>query len=180
MIRVWDLLVRSLHGLLAAGVLIAWCSGHGLSRWFNEVHHTAGYLAGAVVAVRIVWGFAGTPYARFRQFVRSPRETWSYARQLGAGTEPRYIGHNPLGGWMVLALLATVACASLSGFLYVTEWLWGYAWLSALHAALAWLALCLVLCHIGGVVFTSIRHRENLVAAMFGGRKRAAAPNDQP
>ena len=79
---------------------------------------------------------------------------------------------------MVLALLTTVASASLTGFLYTTDALWGYAWLSTLHAALSWLALGLVIVHLGGVVFTSIRHRENLVAAMVSGRKRVAAQDD--
>ena len=177
MIRVWDALVRSLHWLLAASVVTAWSSGHWMSRWTEEFHHTAGYVAAGVVVARIVWGFAGGRYARFGQFIRGPHATWIYARQLHTGSEPRYIGHNPLGGWMVLALLATVTAASLSGFLYTTDWLWGYEWLSDLHAAFAWLVLVLVLGHLTGVVFTSLRHRENLVRAMFSGAKRA--PGDQ-
>ncbi|MEO8297980.1 MAG: cytochrome b/b6 domain-containing protein [Burkholderiales bacterium] len=178
MIRVWDPLVRSLHWLLAASVLAAWTSGHGLSRWFDEIHHIAGYLAVFAVVVRTVWGFVGARHARFGQFVRSPRATWVYARQLRARCEPRYIGHNPLGGWMVLVLLVTVACLSLSGFLYTTDWLWGYAWLSDLHATLAWVILGLVLGHVAGVVLMSLRHGENLVAAMLHGRKRAARSGD--
>ena len=176
--RVWDVLVRSLHGLLAATVLIAWASGHWLDRWFDEIHHTAGYLAAGVVLIRLAWGFRGSRYARFTQFVRSPRATWRYAQQLRAAREPRYIGHNPLGGWMVLALLATAAASSLTGFLYTTDWLWGYDWLSNLHAALAWLMAALIVGHWAGVAVTSWRHRENLAVAMFTGRKRAAEPGD--
>ncbi len=178
MIRVWDALVRSLHWLLAASVVTAWASGHWLSRWFEEVHHTAGYVAAGVVAARVVWGLAGGRYARFSQFVRSPRATWAYARQLRAGRERRHVGHNPLGGWMVLALLAGAGAASLSGFLYTTDWLWGYEWLSDLHSALAWLMLVLVLGHLAGVVLTSLRHEENLVRAMFSGAKRAPTGDD--
>jgi cytochrome b len=177
-IRVWDALIRSLHWLLVAAMVTAWTSGHWLKPWFDEVHHSAGYLAAGVVGLRIVWGFVGSRHARFDQFVRSPRATLAYARQLPSGCEPRHVGHNPLGGWMVLALLATVASLSLTGWLYTTDWLWGYEWLSTLHAALAWLALGLVIAHLGGVVFTSIRHRENLVAAMLSGRKRVAAQGD--
>jgi len=173
-IPVWDALVRSLHWLLAASVLTAWASGHWLGHWFDAVHHTAGHLAAAVVVVRLVWGVAGTPYARFSQFVRSPGDTWAYVRQLRTGGEPRHIGHNPLGGWMVVALLASVAGASLSGLLGTTDWLWGEAWVTGLHAALGWLIAGLVAGHIGGVAFTSLRHRENLVAAMVHGRKHAA------
>lgn len=177
-VRVWDRLVRSLHWLLAAAVIIAWTSGHWPGRWFEEVHHSAGYLAGAAVMLRLVWGFAGGRYARFAQFVRSPRQTWVYALQWRARQAPRYIGHNPLGGWMVLALLACSAGLSLTGVLYTTEWLWGYGWLSDLHSVLAWLVMGLVLGHWAGVALTGWRHRENLVAAMVSGRKRAARHGD--
>ena len=176
--RVWDGLVRSLHWLLAASVLTAWISGHVETRWFDVIHHGAGYVAGGAVVVRVLWGFTGPRFARFAQFVRRPRMAWAYARQLHAGQEARYIGHNPLGGWMVLALLCTVGCVSLSGFLYTTEWLWGYEWLSTLHALLAWLIGGLVVLHLAGVLVTSLRHRENLVLAMLTGRKRVAQPGD--
>ncbi|CAN5273745.1 cytochrome b/b6 domain-containing protein [soil metagenome] len=176
--RVWDALVRSLHWLLAAAVLIAWASGHWPGPWFDEIHHTAGYVAAGVVLIRLFWGFCGGRFARFSQFVRSPRATWRYAGQLCTAREPRYIGHNPLGGWMVLALLATVAAVSLTGILYTTDWLWGYEWLSDLHAALAWLIFALVIGHWAGVALTSWRHRENLVVAMLTGRKRAAEHAD--
>lgn len=178
LIKVWDRLVRSLHWLLAAAMVTAWTSGHWQPRWFDIVHHWAGYVVGAVVLVRLVWGFAGGRYARFTQFLRGHRQTLAYARQLGAGTEPRYIGHNPLGGWMVLALLLVSVALSLTGFLYTTEWLWGYEWLENLHAALAWLVMVLVIGHLTGVVFTCWRHRENLVAAMLSGRKRAPQDGD--
>lgn len=178
LIKVWDRLVRSLHWLLAAAMVTAWTSGHWQPSWFDEVHHGAGYVVAAVVLVRLAWGFAGGRYARLRQFVRGPRPTLAYARQMRAGAEPRYIGHNPLGGWMVLALWSTAAALSLSGWLYTTDWLWGYAWLSDLHAWLAWGLLTLVIGHLGGVAVTSLRHRENLVAAMFSGHKRPPVGDD--
>lgn len=178
LIKVWDRLVRSLHWLLAAAMVTAWTSGHWQPSWFDEVHHGAGYVVAAVVLVRLAWGVVGGRYARLRQFVRGPRPTLAYARQLRAGAEPRYIGHNPLGGWMVLALLLVSAALSLTGYLYTTEWLWGYEWLENLHAALAWVVMVLVIGHLTGVVFTCWRHRENLVAAMISGRKRAAQNGD--
>ena len=176
--RVWDGLVRTLHWTLAAAVAVCWISGHWPPRDFDAVHHTAGYVAAAAVALRLAWGLAGSGHARLSQFVRGPRAGLAYARALRAGREPRYIGHNPLGGWMVLALWATAAALSLSGWLFTTDWLWGYQWLSDLHAQLAWFIAALVCCHLCGVALTSWRHRENLVAAMFSGRKRAPAPHD--
>jgi len=176
--RVWDPLVRLLHWTLAGAVAACWVSGHWPPSDFDAVHHSAGYVAAAAVALRLAWGFAGGRHARLAQFVRGPRAVLAYARALRAGHVPRYIGHNPLGAWMVLALWSTAAALALSGWLYTTDWLWGDKWLSDLHAALAWLIAALVIGHLGGVAATSWRHRENLVAAMFTGLKRAREGSD--
>ncbi len=177
-LRVWDPLVRSLHWGLAAAVSTAWISGHWQPQNFDAVHHGAGYVAAAAIALRLAWGLVGGRYARLAQFLRGPRALLAYARALCRGLEPRYLGHNPLGGWMVLALWNCAAALSLTGWLYTTEWLWGYEWLSDLHALLAWAMAALVAGHLGGVVLTSWRHRENLVAAMFTGEKRAPTGDD--
>ena len=179
--RVWDVLVRVLHWTLAGAVATCWISGHWPPNHFDAWHHTAGYVAAAAVTLRLVWGFTAGPnarYARLAQFVRGPRAVLAHARAMRAGREPRYIGHNPLGGWMVLALWTVAASAALTGWLYTTDWLWGYEWLSDLHAALAWVIATLVVGHLGGVVVTSWRHRENLVGAMFSGAKRAPDGDD--
>ncbi len=175
-VKVWDGLVRLLHWLLVLSVALAWISTLGLG--LLRTHEPAGWVALAVVVIRLGWGFAGSRHARFASFVRKPQAVRTYARQIRAGKEPRYVGHNPLGGWMVLVLLAVVAALGLTGWLYTTDAFWGMAWLDQLHAALAWGLLVLIASHIGGVLFTSIRHRENLVSAMFSGRKPAAAPGD--
>ncbi len=168
-VKVWDRLVRSAHWLLVLAVVAAWLTGH----WPWRIHEALGYAAAAIVALRLVWGVTGSPYARFVQFVRGPRATALYARQLLAGTEPRTLGHNPLGGWMIVALLACIAGTCLSGFLFTTDWLWGYAWLETTHSVLSWVLVALVCGHLAGVAVTSFRHRENLVGAMFTGYKRA-------
>ncbi|MES2400763.1 MAG: cytochrome b/b6 domain-containing protein [Pseudomonadota bacterium] len=175
-VKVWDGLVRMLHWLLVLSVALAWISSLGFG--LLKAHEPAGYVALAVVTVRVAWGFIGSRHARFSQFVRRPRAVRDYAVQLSTGTEPRYIGHNPLGGWMVLLLLALVASLGLTGWLYTTDYFWGTAWLDQLHAALAWVLLVLIAGHLGGVIVTSLRHRENLASAMFSGRKQAKAPGD--
>lgn len=174
--KVWDALVRLLHWSLIAAVAAAWLSTLGWG--FVRLHEPAGYLALGIVVARTVWGFVGGHYARFTQFVRSPRTTLRYWAQVRGQREPRYIGHNPLGGWMVLALLACVTALGITGWLYTTDALWGEAWLDNLHQALAWLLLGLAAAHVAGVVFTSLRHRENLVHAMIVGSKRPAGPDD--
>lgn len=177
-VRVWDGFVRTLHWTLAAAVATCWISGHWPPGHFDDVHHTAGYVAGAAVVLRVIWGFTGGRYARFAQFARGPRAVLAYARAMRSRREPRHLGHNPLGGWMVLLLWGTAAALVISGWLYTTDWLWGYEWLSDLHAALAWLIATLVLGHLGGVIATSWRHRENLLGAMLSGSKRAPEGDD--
>jgi cytochrome b len=132
----------------------------------------------AIVAVRIVWGVVGTHYARFAGFVRSPRETVEYLRQVVVRREPRHIGHNPLGGWMIVMLLATIAVICGTGWLYTTDAYWGVAWVGELHEGATDFLIVLVALHVAGVVFTSICQRENLVKAMITGTKRV--PDQAP
>jgi cytochrome b len=169
-VRVWDPLVRIGHWLLALSVLFAWLMRHRPGPW----HEWIGYTSLAIVAVRLVWGWRGSHHARFAQFVRGPRATLAYARALLSGREPRTLGHNPLGGWMILALLVTVTLVGVSGWLYTTDRFWGVEWVEQLHGWLTNVLWTLVGLHVAGVLYTSVRHRENLVASMLHGRKPAA------
>lgn len=174
MMPIWAAWLRAMHWALAASIAIAWFSGEALLRQ----HELAGYVAFALVAARSVGGWFGARYARFGQFVRSPSEVLRYAGDLLRGRERRYLGHNPLGGWMVVALLATVAAVAVTGWMYTLDMFWGLAWVEWLHRTLAWMLVGLIALHVAGVVLTSWRHRENLVAAMVSGRKRPPAPGD--
>ncbi|HWM28238.1 MAG TPA: cytochrome b/b6 domain-containing protein [Woeseiaceae bacterium] len=169
--HVWDPLVRIGHWLLVTSVIAAWFTRHGGGIW----HEVIGYAALAVVAVRLVWGMTGTRYARFADFVRGPRGTLAYARQMWRGAEPRHLGHNPLGGWMIIALIITVIVITISGWLYTTDRFWGVAWVDMLHSKSTDVLFVLVALHVAGVLYSSWRHRENLVAAMLHGRKRPEA-----
>ncbi len=173
-VRVWDPVLRLCHWALALAVLAAWLTRHGAGLW----HEWIGYAAGAVVATRILWGFAGPGPARFSAFLRSPRATLRYARLALRREEPRHLAHNPLGGWMAAALLATAALTVATGALYATDRYWGEQWLEELHGASADALLGLAAAHLLGVAYTSLRHRENLVAAMLHGRKRPERPGD--
>src|SRR5262245_50714224 len=116
-IKVWDLLVRLLHWSLVAAVIGAW-----LTRDDEDPRHIwLGYTALTIVAIRLVWGFVGTRHARFSDFLRSPRATAAYLMTVIAHREPRHVGHNPLGGWMIVALLATIAGICITGWLYTTD-----------------------------------------------------------
>ena len=169
-VAVWSPWVRVLHWTLAVSILVAWLTHEGAG-W---VHFTAGYTALAVVALRIGLGlWSRSEHTRFVSFVRPIPATWAYARDVLRRREHRFIGHNPLGGWMIVALLVTVATSGGSGWLYTTDRFWGIAWVGDLHAISSDVLLWLIALHLAGVVVTSWRHSENLVAAMILGRKRA-------
>jgi cytochrome b len=168
-VPVWDALVRVAHWLLAFAVGAAWFTRRG----WGALHEWIGYAALAVAAVRILWGFLDTSRARFAEFVAPPAATIRYACSVLTGREPRYIGHNPLGSWMVVALLATVVLTAATGWLYTTDTFWGVAWVERLHAISSDVLFALIALHVAGVLYTSLRHRENLIGAMIHGRKRA-------
>lgn len=180
MIRVWDPLVRIGHWVLVGAFFTAYL----LEDDFLDAHVWAGYVLGSVVAFRLVWGLIGTKHARFTDFVRGPRAITGYFRDTLAGRGRRFLGHNPAGGAMVLALLASLAVTTVSGLaVYAVEegagplaaWMaeggHGDVW-EELHEIFANLSLGLVILHVAGVAFSSILHRENLVGAMITGRKR--------
>lgn len=173
-LKVWDPLQRVLHWSLAAAVALCWWAGeHRLS-----LHIACGYVALGLVGARGLWGFVGTRYALFADFVRGPRTVARYTHELVRSTERRYIGHNPLGGWMVVTLLLCIAFVCCTGILYTTDYFWGMGWLESAHRVSAWALVALIALHLCGVVFTSWRHRENLVGAMVTGKKRSADVDD--
>lgn len=180
-IRVWDPLIRVFHWTLALAVLVALITEDDLL-W---AHTWAGYTVLGLVAVRWVWGFIGSEHARFSDFVRPPRETLSYLGDVAAFRARRYLGHNPAGGAMVVAMLLLLPLVALSG-MAVYGYLefsgplaglfsaspdtWG-AVLKEIHELLADLLLALVGLHLAGVAIASLQHRENLVRSLWTGRK---------
>ena len=174
MTRVWDLFVRMFHWGLVLSFGVAWFSSHPA----ESIHHWAGYAAAGLILMRLLWGVVGTRYARFSQFVRSPTTIIRYLSEIVSGREARYLGHNPAGGIMILALIAAMATTAWTGWMMTTDSYFGVEWVETAHALAAHGLLVLILLHVGGVALASIRHRENLVVAMVTGRKRQAAAED--
>lgn len=174
-LRVWSPAVRLLHWTLAVSMIAAFVT-HEVAGW---VHEWIGYVALAAGALRVLLGLVGRGRWRFAQFLRGPRDTLAYARDILARREAHYLGHNPLGGWMVVALLADTLAAGLTGWLYTTDRFWGVEWVGELHDITGELIIPLLLLHVAGVVFTSIRQRENLARAMIDGRKQPRAGADR-
>ncbi len=183
-VRVWDPVVRIFHWSLAAGFATAFIVEDDLL----GVHVWAGYLVLTLIAARILWGVIGTRHARFSDFVRSPQQILAYFKDALALRAPRYLGHNPAGGAMVIVLLVAVTATGLSGMaLYgATEFAGPLATLMSgtpesagealeeIHEFFANFTLFLVILHLAGVAFSSLSHRENLIGAMITGFKRSA------
>ncbi|MCE6953157.1 cytochrome b/b6 domain-containing protein [Cereibacter sphaeroides] len=198
MIRVWDPVVRFFHWGLAACFALAWLTAEEV----QGAHEWLGYAAAALVALRVVWGLTGSHYARFAQFVRGPGAVAAYLRDMATGRERRYVGHNPAGAAMIVALLLSMAGTAWTGWLMAEPERQvllpaivapafadedgegehgegrGDGAVEEVHEALANLMLVLVVLHLGGVALASMRHRENLARSMVTGLKRPAEPGD--
>jgi cytochrome b len=188
-IRVWDPFVRVFHWLLAGAVLIAWASDEPL--W---LHTSLGYVAAALVVLRVIWGFIGSEHARFVSFIRGPRQVFEYLAGMIRFSSPRYLGHSPAGSAMIVALLIMVAATAgtgmanlaadkgegpLAGMIAKVErpprvpgQRRPQLMIKQVHETLANITLILVVLHVPGVAAASIAHRENLVWSMITGTKR--------
>jgi len=168
-VRVWDPLVRIFHWTLVLSFATAWLTAGRA----EEMHQLAGFYAAGAIALRVVWGIWGTPFARFSQFVRNPAIVIDYLRAMLVGHEERHIGHNPAGGAMVVTLMGMIVAAVITGWMMTTDSYFGVAWVGNLHGLFVHGLAILVLLHMAGVAIASFRHKENLLLAMITGRKRA-------
>lgn len=168
-VKVWDPFVRVFHWSLVVLFATAYVTGDEIER----VHIAAGYAIAGLLTLRIVWGFVGPRHARFADFVCSPREALGYLRDVLLLRARRYVGHNPAGGLMVVALMLMLVGTCATGYLMTTDAYWGSKVLEEVHGVLANTTVALVVLHVLGVLAASFEHRENLVKAMVTGRKRA-------
>jgi cytochrome b len=166
-VKVWDLFVRLFHWSLVGLFVVAYATGDEVER----VHIAAGYAVAALLALRIIWGFVGPRRARFRSFVRPPREVLAYLCNVVLFKAPRHLGHNPAGGMMIIALTGMLAATCVTGYMMTTDAYWGAKWVEETHEVLANATVGLIALHVLGVLVASFQHRENLVKAMVTGRK---------
>lgn len=183
MTRVWDLPVRLFHWSLVASFILAYLSGDELL----GLHTFAGYTIIGLVLFRLVWGVVGSRYARFSQFVKRPATVVAYLKEIASFRARRYLGHNPAGGAMVVALLISLLVTTLSGLaVYGAEEMAGplaetmqglphFAGeaVEELHEFFANFTVLLVLLHVAGVLIASLQHNENLIRSMIHGLKPA-------
>jgi len=177
-IRVWDPLIRFFHWTLVMGFSIAYISEDD----FLSLHVLAGYYISGLLVVRLIWGLVGSRHARFSNFIYAPATVKQYLLDLIHLRARSYLGHNPAGGAMVLAMLTSLGLTVVSGLVtYGAEEQAGplLSWVSGwngdlweeLHEFFANLSLLLVVIHILGVIVSSLLHGENLIRAMWTGYK---------
>jgi cytochrome b len=184
MVKIWDLPTRIFHWLLVSLVLFLIYSGSwddSLMQW----HFYSGYLLSGLLLFRILWGVAGTRYARFCSFVLSPFKGFSYLKSVAKGNPEHFYGHNPAGSIMVVMLILLLILQATSGLVTSDEVLWEgpfYASVSEqlaslgaeIHHTVQLILQWLIGLHVLGVIVHSIVSKETLVASMFSGRKKDA------
>lgn len=185
----WDLPTRLAKWTLAVLVGLAFAS-----KYYGDYglvwHMWNGLAILTVIVFRLFWGVIGGSTARFSRFLASPGAALGYAAQLVRGRSPRFLGHNPLGGWMVAALLLVVAAQAMTGLLTTDDiivdgpmvraasetWV---ARASALHQDIYWWLLALIGLHILANLAYSLFGKDNLILAMLTGRKPRAPYADE-
>jgi cytochrome b len=178
-VYVWDPFVRIFPWTLVICFTVAYLTEKDLL----AVHVSAGYVVGALVVARVIWGFVGSPHARFSDFLYSPRTALRYVRDLLLLRAERHLGHSPGGGYMVITLLVFLATTVITGLvvyggdqqagplagMFSKET--GEA-VEGVHDVLANVTLALVIAHVAAVILASFAHSENLIRAMVTGCKR--------
>ncbi len=193
-VKVWDPFVRIFHWMLVLAIIVQYASADS----FPGIHVKNGYLIITLVLVRVVWGFVGTRHARFTDFLYPPREVVGYLSGLVKRQPKHYLGHNPAGGAMVLALLICLAVTAFAGLHALAEkgsgpfadsglaviqtahangdehaghgHDGGRLW-GEIHEAMTGVMVFLIVLHVCGVIASSWVDRENLILAMITGKK---------
>ncbi len=183
---VWDLPLRAFHWLFAASILASWATATAGINWM-QWHIWLGYWMIGLLSFRILWGFVGPRHARFTSFLGGPRAMWRYAKGLtGWGDPVHTVGHNPLGGVMVIIMLLLVAFQVSTGLFATDDIAYNGPYNPAVSSATAhylthlhhlnfnliWAAIAL---HVGAIAYYAFIKKLNLVPAMLTGWKPAEA-----
>jgi cytochrome b len=173
---IWDLPTRLFHWALVLIVPAMWAT-HELHQM--QIHIVLGQVLLGLLLFRLIWGMIGGSTARFAGFVRGPRAVWRHAR----GRAVDYFGHNPMGGWSVVAMLLVLAVQIGLGLFATDEDGLDSGPLSHLvsydsartlahrHETFFYILLALIALHLGAILYYWLVRRDNLVAPMITGRR---------
>lgn len=177
-IKVWDMAVRVAHWMMVLFFAVIYLR----YRKF-PIHAYAGYLMVILVFLRLAWGIIGSKAARFSSFWYTPSQVLDYTRQAIHGHAGYFVSHNPMGSWMVYALLGMMLINGTLGIMLYSSGqqlgplgdLVPYEWEDYMlgpHKVLGHITAAFVAMHIAGVLWAARAHRENYVLAMITGHKR--------
>lgn len=180
-VRVWDIPTRFFHWLLVALVVFSFITGK-IGGTAMKYHELSGFVILVLVVFRLVWGFVGGEQSRFITFVRGPASVMRYASSLLRKDSLRHLGHNPLGGWSIIAMLISLLIQAGTGLfanddiffegpLYHLVSKKTSDWLTGIHFLNRKILLILVVIHVCAVLFYLIAKRENLIKPMITGTK---------
>ena len=181
-VTVWDVPTRLFHWLLVIFVSISFVTGN-IGGNAMQYHEWSGYAVLTLLIFRIIWGFVGGRESRFGNFVKGPAAVGRYATTFMSRKASPYIGHNPLGGWSIIAMLFTLLVQAGTGLFanddIITEGplfdLVGKAvsdWLTRIHTLNQKMVIGLVCVHVLAVLFYLFYKRENLITPMITGTKQ--------
>ena len=189
-VLVWDLPTRLFHWLLVVLVIISFVTGK-IGGNAMQYHECSGFSILVLLLFRLVWGFVGSRESRFGTFVLGPSAVARYARTLLRSDSAPFLGHNPLGGWSIIAMLFALLVQAATGLFanddIITEgplfdWV-GKAtsdWLTRVHKLNQEVIIALVCIHVLAVLFYLFYKRENLVKPMIFGVKEWRGTGPQP
>lgn len=169
-VLIWDLPTRLFHWLLAGSFLGAFAIANVVddeSALFS-VHMLLGGVMVFMVLLRIIWGVVGSRWSRFSSFAKRPGELLAYLKGVVTGTDRRYTGHNPGSSIAALTMFALIGGLAATGVLMSRGEVF-----EELHEVFAWSMVAVVGVHVAGIVWHTIRHRENIALSMVDGRKQA-------
>ncbi len=189
-VLVWDLPTRLFHWLLVVLVIISFVTGK-IGGNAMQYHECSGFTIAALLLFRLIWGFVGGRESRFGTFVRGPSAVVRYARTLLRSDSTPFLGHNPLGGWSIIAMLFALLVQAATGLFanddIITE---GplFDWVSKatsdgltrIHKLNQEVIIVLVCIHVLAVLFYLFYKRENLVKPMIFGVKEWRGTGPQP
>jgi cytochrome b len=167
-VAVWDFPLRVWHWALAAFVLVACVTPNT----FDRLHRLAGYAVIGLLAFRLIWGWIGSRHSLFERISLKLRAAPRYMMGIMRGETGRYLGLNPAGAAMLIAMLGLLIISTASGVMQVSLRFFGVGWVEITHALSSNAFIALIAVHVLGTVWMSVLQRENLIRAMFTGRKR--------
>ncbi|MDA8139287.1 MAG: cytochrome b/b6 domain-containing protein [Desulfobacteraceae bacterium] len=189
-IKIWDLPTRLFHWVLVALVIVSFTTGE-IGGNAMTYHKLSGYAVLTLLLFRLIWGVTGSHSARFASFVRGPAAAWHYARHLMEKKQTPLLGHNPLGGWSVVAMLLALLLQAVTGLFANDEIatqgpLYPFvsdktsSWLTSIHLFNQGVIIALVCLHLAAILFYLLVKKENLILPMITGRKAWKEPVAPP